>query len=112
MVNTPGWNSLDRLKKFNKPIFIDEVGTTAVNYTGAYDFTTSLEVYEKNSELKNARLVQLKDFLLRESSIVGAIYFNVDYTDGLKNWTIGEADWSVIDFRTNKFYTGILEVYE
>lgn len=32
IVNAAGRKTLDRLKKFNKPIFVDEVGTTAVNY--------------------------------------------------------------------------------
>jgi beta-mannanase len=33
IVNAAGRKTLDRLKKFDKPIFVDEVGTTAVNYT-------------------------------------------------------------------------------
>ncbi len=112
LINTPGWNSLDRLKKFNKPIFVDEMWTTAVNYTWAYDQKKSIDVYQKNMDMKNKRLIQLKEFLLRESKIVWAVYFNVDYTNGLSDWIIGEADRSVIDFRSNKFYTGILDVYE
>ncbi len=112
IVNAGGRKTLDRLKKLNKPIFVDEVGTTAVNYTGAYSFTKSLEVYQNNKALKNARLLQLKAFLLRETSIVWAIYFNVDLTDGLKNWTLGELDRSVIDFANNKFYEKILDVYQ
>ena len=112
IVNAAGRKTLDRLKKFDKPIFVDEVGTTSVNYTWAYSFNKSLDVYAKNSELKNAWLLQLRDFLLRESRIAGAIYFNVDLTNGLKNRTIGELDWSVIDFESNKFYDKILDVYQ
>jgi len=33
IVNAAGWKTLDRLKTFDKPIFVDEVGTTSVNYT-------------------------------------------------------------------------------
>lgn len=112
IVNNVWRKTLDRLKKFDKPIFVDEVGTTAVNYTWAYDFNTSREVYETNKDLKNKRLMQLREFLLREQRIVGAIYFNVDLTSGLKHWTLGELDWSVIDFANNKFYEKIMEVYE
>jgi len=112
IVNAAGRKTLDRLKKFNKPIFVDEVGTTAVNYDGPYNFNKSLEVYKNNSELKNTWLLQLKDFLLRETSIVGAIYFNVDLTNGLKNRTIGELDRSVIDPQSNKFYEKIIDVYQ
>lgn len=111
IVNAAGWKTLDRLKKFNKPIFVDEVGTTAVNYTWSYDFNKSRQVYLNNSGLKNTWLVQLKDFLVRETNIVGAIYFNVDLTNGLQKRTLGELDWSVIDFASKKFYSKILDVY-
>lgn len=63
-------------------------------------------------DLKNQWLVQLKDFLLAESRIVGMVYFNVDLTNGLQNRTLGELDWSVIDFASNKFYEKILDVYK
>ncbi len=112
IVNTPWRETLNRLKKFPKPIFVDEVGTTAVDYTWAYSQKKSIEVYQNNSWLKNAWLLQLKDFLLRETRIAWVVYFNVDLTNGLKNRTIGELDWSVIDFQSNKFYDKILDVYE
>ncbi|MFA7298786.1 MAG: hypothetical protein WC010_04035 [Candidatus Absconditabacterales bacterium] len=112
IVNNGSRKTLDRLKKFPKPIFVDEVGTTAVNYTGAYDFNASREVYESNKDMKNERLLQLREFLLRENRVVGAIYFNVDLTNGLRSWTLGELDRSVIDFVSNKFYDKILDIYE
>jgi fumarate reductase subunit C len=77
-----------------------------------YDFNKSREVYENNKALKNERLGQLRTFLLRESRVVGAIYFNVDLTNGLRNWTLGELDRSVIDFDNNKFYEKIIDIYE
>lgn len=110
IVNAKWRNTLDRMKTFNKPIFIDEVGTTAVNYEWAYSFQKSLEVYRTNYDLKNTRLLQLRDFLKSEKSILGANYFNVDLTNGLQNWTLGELDWSVIDLASNKFYTAIMDV--
>ena len=112
IVNAAGRKTLDRLKKFPKPIFVDEVGTTAVDYTWAYSQKKSIEVYQNNLWFKNARLLQLKAFLLRETRIAGAIYFNVDLTNGLTNRTLGELDRSVIDFASNKFYDKILDVYE
>lgn len=112
IVNAPGRETLNRLKKFDKPIFVDEVGTTAVNYAWAYNFNKSLEVYTNNSWLKNTWLLQLRDFLLRETRIAGAIYFNVDLTNGLQNRTLGELDWSVIDVQSNKIYDKIFDVYE
>ena len=112
IVNNRSRKTLDRIKKFPKPIFVDEVGTTAVNYAWAYNFNKSREVYENNKALKNQRLGQLRDFLLRENRIVGAIYFNVDLTNGLRRWTLGELDRSVIDFANNKFYEKIMDVYD
>jgi hypothetical protein len=100
------------MKKFKKPLFIDEVGTTAVDYPGAYSYNKSLEVYANNKDLKNQRLRQLRDFLLQEPDIVGLNYFNVDLTSGLRFWTLGELDRSVIDFQSNKFYEGIMDVYK
>lgn len=49
---------------------------------------------------------------MRETRIAGAIYFNVDLTNGLKHWTLGELDRSVIDFQSNKFYDKILDIYQ
>ena len=103
--------TLDRMKKFKKPIFVDEVGTTAVNYDGPYSYSKSLEVYKTQKDAKNQWLLQLRDFLLSQPDIVGVNYFNVDLTYGLKFRTIGELDRSVIDFQSNKFYEGIMDVY-
>ncbi len=111
IIDAKGWNTLDRMKMLQKPMFIDEVGTTAVNYDGAYNYNTSLQVYATQTDAKNQRLLQLRDFLKSQPQILGANYFNVDLTNGLKNWTIGELDRSVIDFQSNKFYDGIINVY-
>lgn len=111
IVNAKWRNTLDRMKKIWKPIFIDEVWTTAVNYTWAYSYKKSLEVFATNQDMKNKWLLQLRDFLLQEPTILWVNYFNVDLTNGLKNWTLWELDWSVIDFRTNKFYESIIDIY-
>ena len=100
------------MKTFHKPIYVDEVGTTAVNYEGPYSYAKSLEVYKTSKDAKNQRLFQLRDFLSEEPSIVGANYFNVDLTNGLQNRTIGELDRSVIDFQSHKYYDGIMAVYK
>jgi hypothetical protein len=67
-------------------------------------------VYQNTYDLKNTRLLQLRDFLKSEPTILGANYFNVDLTNGLQNRTLGELDRSVIDLHSNKFYNGILDV--
>ncbi|MFZ2150510.1 MAG: glycosyl hydrolase [Candidatus Absconditicoccaceae bacterium] len=104
-------NTLTRMKQYLKPIFIDEVGTTAVFYTGAYSNKKSKEIYEKDFYRKNLRLTQLKDFFLSEPLIYGAVYFNTDYTDGLHFPTVGEADWSIINLFRDKLYLGFRDLY-
>ena len=83
IVNEKGRNTLDRVKAFKKPVIVDEVGTTAVRYTGAFNFNHSREIYTKEYENKNQWINQLQWLLQKETSIVAAIYFNVDYTNGL-----------------------------
>jgi len=104
-------NTLNRIKQYLKPIFIDEVGTTAVFYTWAYSNKKSKETYEKDFYRKNLRLTQLKEFFLSEPLIYWAVYFNTDYTDWLNYPTVGEADWSIINLFRNKFYLWFRDIY-
>jgi len=112
ILNDPTWKTLQRLKSYNKPIFIDEVWTTAVWYTWAYSLEQAQLSYENDYHDKNARLVSLKDFLLANPSIFGALYFNVDYTNWLQKWIPWEADWAVINLNNWKLYEWIFDIYE
>ncbi len=111
ILNDKNRNTLDRLKSFDKPIFIDEVATTAVYYKWSYNKKTSKKIYQENSELKNKRLVSLKNFMLDNPEILGMIYFNIDYTYGLNHRLIWEADRAIINLNNDKFYTGTNELY-
>jgi len=111
ILNDQNWNTLERLKTFNKPIFIDEVATTAVRYNWSYNNKKSQKAYRENEELKNKRLVSLKDFMIQNPEILGMIYFNIDYTYWLNFRMIGEADWAIINLNNDKFYTGTNELY-
>jgi len=104
IVNEQWRYTLDRVKAFKKPIFIDEVGTTAVMYTGAFNFNHSREIYNKIYSLKNTRINQLQSLLQSEPSILGAVYFNVDYTNGLDMRLLWEADRSIINPEKDKVY--------
>lgn len=104
-------NTLTRMKQYLKPIFIDEVWTTAVFYTWAYSNKKSKEIYEKDFYRKNLRLTQLKDFFLSEPLIYWAVYFNTDYTDWLHFPTVGEADWSIINLFRDKLYLWFRDLY-
>ncbi len=100
------WNTLDRLKKMKKPLFVDEVWTTAVRYNEQYNQQKSQQVFKNESARKDEWLDNLSRFLDWEPEIVGAIYFNVDLTYGLQHRQIGEADWSIFDVASNKMYAG------
>lgn len=104
IINHPRRRTLDRLKKFEKPLFIDEVGTTAVRYEGAYNQQKSQEVFKKETTRKDQWLDSLRAFLENEPEIVWTIYFNVDLTYWLSNRQIGEADRSIFDPATWKIY--------
>jgi len=110
IVNQKGRNTLNRIKKFNKPIFIDEVATTAIRYEDVYNAAKSREAYKTDSVKKNIRIRQLQHLMDAEFDILGFVYFNVDYTKGLTQKTIGEADRSAINLETKKIYPAILDV--
>lgn len=111
ILNDTSRNTLSRLKSFNKPIFIDEVWTTAVRYTWAYNHMISKAIYETDQSRKDKRLIELKDFILENPEIIWMTYFNTDYTQWLKKWTVWEADRAIIDLEQNKIYNWIYEIY-
>ena len=104
ILNDSNRNTLSRLKSFNKPIFIDEVWTTAVRYSWAYNFLKSKISYEKDYDKKNERLTQLKDFLNQNPEIIWMTYFNTDYTNWMTTRMPGEADRAIINLENWKNY--------
>ena len=112
ILNDTSRNTLSRLKSFNKPIFIDEVWTTAVRYSWAYNFIKSKLAYEKDYDKKNERLIQLKDFMQQNPEIIWMTYFNTDFTNWMKTRTPGEADRAIINAENWKFYQWIYNLYE
>ena len=112
ILNDSNWNTLSRLKSFNKPIFIDEVWTTAVWYSWAYNFITSKISYEKDYDKKNEWLTQLKDFLNQNPEIIWMTYFNTDYTNWMTKWIPWEADRAIINLENNKIYYWIYDLYK
>lgn len=112
IVYEKGRNPLQRIKSFNKPIIIDEVGTTAVWYEEEFNYKISKEIYKTNYKMKNTWLRQLQNLLWKEQDIIGTVYFNVDYTNGLTKKLIGEADRSVINLETKKVYNTIFTLFK
>ncbi|HCY20931.1 TPA: hypothetical protein DIC40_03630 [Patescibacteria group bacterium] len=62
--------------------------------------------------MKNTWLRQLQNLLWKEQDIIGTVYFNVDYTNGLTKKLIGEADRSVINLETKKVYNTIFTLFK
>ncbi|MDR2189727.1 MAG: hypothetical protein LBP53_00590 [Candidatus Peribacteria bacterium] len=106
------WQTYKRLIALGKPLIIDEVGTTAVRYPEAYHFEKSRMMYLTHPEKKEQRLAQLQTFLTTHPEILAAIYFNVDYTDGLSFKVTGEADRAIIDSEAGKVYAGFYTLYQ
>lgn len=106
------WNTVLRLKKFWKPLFIDEVWTTAVWYNWAYSAEKSKSVYDWTwgDYRKNTRLKQLSEYLT-ENNFLWAVYFNVDYTYWLQYPSVWETDWAIINPALNKFYDWFRDLY-
>jgi hypothetical protein len=105
------WRTYERLVALGKPLIIDEVGTTAVRYSGKYNAEQSRNVYLMTPEKKEQRLLQLQTFLETHPEILATIYFNVDYTQGLTFQIAGEADWAIIDNNQGKVYQGFYTLY-
>lgn len=112
ILNDKDWNTLTRLKKFDKPLFIDEVWTTAVWYGWDYSEEKSREVFLWTwaDVRKDNWLNQLSQFL-SSNHFVWAVYFNVDYTYWLQYPTVWEADWAIINPLLDKFYQGFWNLY-
>ncbi len=103
-----------RLVNANKPIIIDEVGTSSIWYEWTYDRTTSLQHYKSNSGhiLKNIRLGQLAAWARSKPQIAALSYFNVDRTIGLAWENPWEADRSTIDLSNGRYYSSIMRLYQ
>ena len=112
ILNDSDRNTVERLKKLWKPLFIDEVWTTAIWYSWAYDKEKSREEYigTWGDARKNKWLKQLSEYLTT-NNFLWAVYFNVDYTYGLTLPSVGETDWAIINPRLDKFYEGFWDLY-
>jgi hypothetical protein len=110
ILNDTNRNTLTRLKSFNKPIFIDEVWTTAVRYSWAYNFLKSKIAYNTDYDKKNERLLQLKDFIIQNPEIIWMTYFNTDFTKWMTTRIPWEADRAIINLENNKIYYWIYDL--
>lgn len=103
-----GADILQRVSAKGMPVFIDEVGTTSVVYSGDYSREKSLQVFTSTGgDAKNQRLKELAVFIRTLPNIVGMVYFNVDYTEALSHEIPNEADRIIAHNRETRFSAGI-----
>ena len=103
-----------RLRMYNRPIFIDEVGTTAVDFKGPWSFDRVAKAYEDDFGRKDYWIAQMREEIKKFPEIVGAMYFNRDKTRGftLGRTIPGELDWAALSTVTKKEYPSILRFFE
>jgi hypothetical protein len=106
IIKDPIWNQRERITSYNKPIYIDEVWTTAVHYAGTFDRKKTQQSYRNDTYRKSKWLSDLAEFVDNTPEIRGMNYFNVDYTNGLRDWIIWEADRKMIDPAEGMMYEG------
>jgi len=103
-----GAHLLERMRVYGKPLMIDEVGTTAINYTDGYERQRSADMFFSTEwTAKNLRLQQLANLIRTMPDIAGMVYFNVDYTAGLRHELSNEADWLIVNTREKRYTEGI-----
>lgn len=87
---------IDTLSQRNKPIIIDELWTTAINFDGERSHNKAKEVFDYNNSYKNQWL-QERDKVIQDYPLIKAmVYFNMDHSQGMSEQVIGEAERSII----------------
>lgn len=104
------WSTIERVKALGKPVIVDEMATSAIWYTQMYDWQRSRSLYPIQFDKKNEWLIELAEYLKKETHVLWAVYFNIDYTRGLEEQIIWEADRSAINVWNNQVYTWIYYV--
>ncbi len=103
-------NNRARILTIKKPIYIDEVGTTAIYYNQFFNWLKSQKMFTSAKDDKSKWLSDLAEFIDNTPEVIGLNYFNVDYTYWLLQHIMGEADWKIIDPEKWILYDGVHEL--
>jgi len=101
---------IDRLSQRKKPISIDELGTTAVNFEWDWSQEKAKQSFLTNTEDKNSRLRERKLLFTKYPLITSVVYFNLDATAWATTQVLGQADRNIIfspyisDYRVGKLF--------
>lgn len=121
VINEFWYFTFDRMKKFNKPIFIDEAWSTSINEK-SFNNERNIKNYKLNhfwtqgkpatwTKAKNIWIWQLKNLYL-DKRVLWWAYFNADFTNWLNDRSkIGELDWSAIDPSRLFAYPNIISIF-
>lgn len=103
LLTDPRMNTFARIKSYKKPIFIDEVGTTAVDFDGAWSQEKVLNGYANGADRKNKWITDMSKEVSARPEITGILYFNRDRTQGFLDWSWStELDWAALSSVTGK----------
>lgn len=120
-VDEPWYRTFTRMKKYWKPIFIDEAWTTSINVKWEYNPDKIIKIYNENhtsfigetaiwTTVKNDWIKEL-EALYSDPNVLGGSYFNADVTYWLADRTeIGELDWMAIDPDKNFAYPALIDI--
>lgn len=105
-------NMFNRLSMKNKGVFLDEFGTTAVDFKWSWSNDKAVKSFNSDIDRKNTWISDARFVMENEPRILGGLYFNRDKTNWLTDRSqIWELDWSAYNTATNKFYSSILGFY-
>lgn len=111
ILTDPEMHTFDRIKDYGKKVFIDEMGTTAVDFEGEWSRDRVREAYYGDSSKKDAWLRHAAEYIATHDEIAGALYFNRDRTQRFLDWSLqGELDWAALSPSTEKYYSGALDL--
>lgn len=102
-----------RIKSYGKPLILDEVGTTAVNFKWDWSMEKVKSAYENDASYKNAWFDDMRSELSKHPELRAVMYFNRDKTSGLTDLSkIGELDWAGLSLGTKKEYASFLKFFD
>ncbi len=112
LLNDSRTRMFSRLKKYWKKIIIDELWTTAVDFKWKRNIKKVRYAYNNNYRLKNKWIKNINAVLQKNPEIIAIMYFNRDKTHWFTKKVSWELDWSAFNYKTNKFYLSILNLYK
>ncbi len=121
VIDELGYYTFWRMKKLWKPIFIDEAGSTSIDYHWDYDEFKLIDLYKEfhtstwwvtaTWTLAKDKWISKLPAIYTDPQVLWGAYFNADVTNGLNDRSqIWELDWTAIDPVRNFAYPSIISL--